>query len=137
MKSKKLYNYDYENVDSLLRAAGKELAKRGISTTRHLELESKPPPKRTAPAKAEPKPTMSQRREHVEELTKEKSRPKPKFVKRIELSEKLRAAGKVDEAKRQENIGNTQGRNAYVQHLTRRLLKKLSTPAGRFARASE
>ena len=133
MKSKKLYNYDYENVDSLLRAAGKELAKRGISTTRHLELESKPPPKRTAPAKAEPKPTMSQRREHVEELTKEKSRPKPKFIKRIELSEKLRAAGKVDEAGRQEAKGNVAARNAYVDYLGRRLLKKIRTPQGRFS----
>ena len=131
MSKKKSTDRLYENIGAVLAEASQELSRRGIGTPR-LELpKPKPPTKRTVTAK--PRQTMDQRRRHVAELEKAKPGKKPAFVKRLELSEKLRAAGKVDEAGRQEAKGNVAARNAYVDYLGRRLLKKIRTPQGRFS----
>jgi len=138
MKSTRiLKDKNYEDIGGLLAAASQELSRRGIGTPR-LELPKREPSaKRTVTAKPAPKPTMSQRRNHVAALEKEKSRPKPMFVKRIELSEKMRECGKYTEAGRQEAKGNIAARDAYVTLLGRKLLRKIRTPSGRFAPDTE
>ena len=129
-----LRDCNFENIGDLLRAASGELKKRGVATPRmELKMERKHPAK-CASAKAAPRQTMDQRRRHVEELEMEKPQGRKKtFVRRIELAEELLKSGKFDEGQRQKNLANIKARDAYVDLLGRKLLRKIRTPSGRFA----
>jgi len=61
-----------------------------------------------------------------------KIRKKTTWEKRLDLSDKLRECGKYDEAGVQENLGNIGARDALVDLLGKKVLRKLRRPATRF-----